>query len=365
MKKTILLIIVINSINFSQFFDKSSRIIPADKIINYSDNRPSAKFRMNAEDAGIVFKHGMGPDSCDYLGARDIWVWKFESNYYMHYDGAGPKGWLTCLAVSKDLQNWVSKGKIIDFGKPGSADCASSSYGTVYKDGDKWHMFYLGTPNTSGPPEYVPSFPYLTMKAESNSLFGPWQKKYNITPFVNEPKTYYSSTASPGCIIKHGTEYLMFFSAGTDKPIKRTIGIARTKNLDRSWDIDKNPIVPLEEQIENSSIYYEEHNKTYFLFTNHVGIKNNREYTDAVWVYWTNDINHWNAMNKAVVLDSLNCKWSKIIGLPSVIQVGKRLAILYDGKSDFGKSVDIKTHINRDIGLAWLNLPLIPPIKKK
>ena len=37
MKKTILLIVVINSINFSQSLDKSSRIIPADKIINYSD----------------------------------------------------------------------------------------------------------------------------------------------------------------------------------------------------------------------------------------------------------------------------------------------------------------------------------------
>jgi len=64
------------------------------------------------------------------------------------------------------------------------------------------------------------------------------------------------------------------------------------------------------------------------------------------------------------VLDSFNCKWSKIIGLPSVVQVGKRLAILYDGKSDFGKSVDIKTHMERDIGLAWLNLPLRPPTKK-
>ncbi|MFZ1288781.1 MAG: hypothetical protein WAR79_01730 [Melioribacteraceae bacterium] len=63
-------------------------------------------------------------------------------------------------------------------------------------------------------------------------------------------------------------------------------------------------------------------------------------------------------------MDSINCKWSKIIGLPSVVEVGKKLAILYDGKSDFGKSVNIKTHMERDIGLAWLDLPLVLPQKK-
>ncbi|MFA7421906.1 MAG: hypothetical protein WCZ90_19645 [Melioribacteraceae bacterium] len=88
----------------------------------------------------------------------------------------------------------------------------------------------------------------------------------------------------------------------------------------------KNPIVSSEEQIENYSIYYEKYNKAYFLFTNHVGIKDKREYTDAIWVYWAKDINKWNPENKAVVLDSFNCKLSKIIGLPSVVQVGKRLA---------------------------------------
>lgn len=363
MKKILLFMFVLISSIFSQHNVGGSRIVPAESITLYSDNRPSANYRLNAEDVGIIFKHGSGPDSCDYLGARDIWVWKYKNTYFMHYDGAGPKGWITCLAVSKDLQSWVPKGKVIDFGKPGSADCASSSYGTVYYDGNKWHMFYLGTPNTSGAPEYVPAFPYMTMKAESRSLFGPWIKRYDVVPFANEPGTYYSATASPGHIIKQGGEYLMFFSASTEKPITRTISIARTKSLDGSWQTDKYPIIPSEEQIENSSIYYEKSNKTYFLFTNHVGIKGKGEYTDAIWVYWTTDINKWNPENKAVVLDSLNCKWSKIIGLPSVIRVGNKLAIFYDGKIDFGKSVNIKTHMERDIALAWLNLPLIPPEK--
>ncbi|MFA7421907.1 MAG: hypothetical protein WCZ90_19650 [Melioribacteraceae bacterium] len=59
-------------------------------------------------------------------------------------------------------------------------------------------MFYLEPPNTSGSPEYVPTFPYMTMKAESNSVFGYWNKRYDVTPFTIEAKTYCSSTASPG-----------------------------------------------------------------------------------------------------------------------------------------------------------------------
>ena len=34
-----------------------------------------------------------------------------------------PKGWLVCLAISKDLKTWEKKGPILDFGKPGSV-CA-------------------------------------------------------------------------------------------------------------------------------------------------------------------------------------------------------------------------------------------------
>ena len=144
----------------------------------------------------------------------------------------------------------------------------------------------------------------------------------------------------------------MFFSAS----MKRTIGIARTRNLDGPWTIDPAPIVPPEEQIENSALYYEPANQTWFLFTNHIGLEGH-EYTDAVWVYWTKDLNRWNADHKAVVLDGQNCTWSrKCIGLPSVVKVGDRLAMLYDAPGG-----DSKSHMRRDVGLAWLDLPLTPP----
>ncbi len=326
------------------------------KTDKYRDGRPFTNLRIDAHDAGVVLQHGDGPDSCDVYGARDVWVFEANGVYYLHYDAAGPEGWLCALATSTDLIHWQKKGAVLKLGTPGSEDSKSASYGTTYFDSTEWHMFYLGTPNTSPPPDRVPSFPYLTMKAKSTSPEGPWIKQYDVTPFRPQLDTYYSVTASPGHIIRHKGQYLQFFSASVlNNGVWRTLGIARTKDLNGQWNIDAQPIVPLAEQIENSSLYFEEANDTWFLFTNHVGI-NSEEYTDAIWVYWSNDLNRWDATHKAVVLDSQNCTWSKrVIGLPSVIKVGNRLAIFYDGLQEQGTG-----HMHRDIGLAWLDLPLKP-----
>jgi hypothetical protein len=278
----------------------------------------------------------------------------------MHYDAAGPKGWLCSLAESKDLVSWEKKGPILDFGKPGEDDSRSASYGVTFLEGDDWHMFYLGTPNVSEPPDLVPSFPYLTLKARGKGPGGPWIKQKDVVPFRTKPGTYYSITASPGHIIKYGDEYLQFFSCTTRKPgnpsVQRTLGIARTQDLDGPWTLDPEPMVPIEEQVENSSLYFEESIGTWFLFTNHIGIDGG-EFTDAIWVYWSKDLNKWDPANKAVVLDGENCTWSKkCIGLPSVIPAGKRLAIFYDAPGGISTS-----HVKRNIGLAWLDLPLSLP----
>ena len=149
----------------------------------------------------------------------------------------------------------------------------------------------------------------------------------------------------------------MFFAAATGPPFRRTLGIARTRDLDGAWQVDPQPMVPLDEQIENSSLYFEPTNQTWFLFTNHVGLDTRGEYTDAIWVYWSKDLNRWDPRHKAVVLDGRNCPWSTdCIGMPTVRRVGDRLALLYDAPG--GTSVD---HMRRSIGLAWLPLPLKPP----
>jgi predicted GH43/DUF377 family glycosyl hydrolase len=329
----------------------------------YADGRPEAKLRMDAKDQGVVIKHGDGPGQCDARGARDIWVYEADGTYYLHYDGAGPKGWLACLATSKDLVHWEKKGPVLDFGGKEEMDSASASYGVTYFDGKTWHMFYMGTPHTTPAPDLIPSFPYLTMKAKGASPAGPWTKQKEVVPFRTKPGTYYSMTASPGQVVKLGDTYLMFFSSTTTKPgnpcVQRTLSIARTRDLDGAWTPDAQPIVPIEEQVENSSLYYEPSTKTWFLFTNHIGLDGG-EFTDAVWVYWTLDLNQWNPKDKAVVLDGRNCTWSKrCVGLPSVLKVGGRLAILYDAPG--GASL---SHMNRDVGLAWLELPLTVPVPK-
>lgn len=330
---------------------------------HYIDNRPDAHYRINAVDAGIILKYGDGPDSCDVYGAREAIVNEENGIYYLFYDGAGKDGWLACLVESKDLKTWTKKGAILGLGKLGTNDSKSASSPWVIKEKDTWHMFYLGTPNTTPAPDRIPSFPYLTMKAESKSLEGPWVKQYDVIPFPPKAGSFYTVTASPGFIVKYKNEYLQFFSGATkdSNGIKRTLGIARTHNLNGSWEVDSIPVFPSIEQVENSSLYFDKKSKTWFLFTNHIGINQNREeYTDAVWMYWSKDINKWNTDHKAIVLDSLNCTWAKgAIGMPSVIKVGNRLALFYDGHE--GNSIG---HMRRDIGLAWLDLPIKLPANK-
>jgi arylsulfatase A-like enzyme len=317
---------------------------------------------MDAKDQGVVLRYGDGPDQCDWLGAREAIVFQSGGTYYLHYDGAGPRGWLACLATSTDLVHWTKKGPILDFGKPGEPDSACACSPWVYFDGELWHMFYVATPLATPPPERIPAVPYLTCKATSRSPAGPWIKQKDLVPFRPKPGTYYADTANSGYVLKHGDEYLMFFSAAAfssdaARVLKRTLGIARTKDLDGPWQVDPQPSFPPEEQVENSSLYFEPANQTWFLFTNHIGIDRRGEYTDAVWVYWSKDVNRWDTQCKAVVLDGRNCSWSKdCIGMPTVIPVGRRLALLYDAPG--GTSVN---HMRRSIGLAWLDLPLAPP----
>jgi len=325
----------------------------------YDDGRTAAQLRMEARDYGVVLHHGEGPDSCDAHGARDAWVFEYQGMYYVHYDGAGLRGWIACRAKSKDLMNWEREGPILDLGKPGDKDSKSASYGIPVHDGKQWHLFYMGTTSATDPPDLIPVPPYFTLKATAKTPLGPWKKQKGVIPFLPKAGTFYSATASPGHTIENpGGGYLHFFSGSEGEHLfKRSIGIARTTDLNSAWSIDAQPIVPPEEQIENSSLFYQEENKTWFLFTNHVGIAGGNEFTDAIWVYWTKDLNTWDPKAKAVVLDGNNCTWSKrIIGLPSVLRVGSKLALMYDGTSN-----DDLGHMRRDIGLAWLDLPLIPP----
>ncbi len=320
----------------------------------YPDGRPAAELRLPATDQGAILRHGDGPGGCDALCAREAMIFEEDGVYHLFYDGASAEGWRACLAVSTDLVNWDKQGPILDLGDPGEMDSAAAISPWVYREGDEWHMFYVGTPN---PGNGVPGFPYLTFKARSKALAGPWRKQKDVVPFRPAPGSYYSVTASAGHIVKDQGVYLQFLSSTTDEG-KRTLGLARTRDLDGVWAVDPEPILPVEEQIENSSLYFEPTCRQWFLFTNHVGLEEGTpEYTDAIWVYWSADLYKWKPENKAVVLDGANCTWSKrCLGLPTVLPVGPRLALFYDAPG--GDSI---SHLHRDLGLAWLDLPLRTP----
>lgn len=332
-----------------------------DNTKRYRDRRPATTFRLNAEDAGPIIRHGTGPNQSDMLGAREAICFRSGKTYYLHYDGAGPKGWLACLATSRDLRNWEIKGPVLDLGASGENDAGTASSPWTIHDGKWWHMFYVGSRTTTPPPNRIPAVPYFTLKAKSKDPEGPWTKQREVVPFQTKSGTYYADTASPGPVLKQNGEYLMFFSAAAysddRKHFKRTLSIARTKDLDGTWQIDSQPILPPDHQIENAALYYERSNKTWFLFTNHVGIDEGGEYTESIWVYWSPDLNKWNPENRAVVLDPTNSIWNvQYIGMPSVVKAGKRLALFYDAAPRKAGA-----NMGRDIGIAWLDLPLKVP----
>lgn len=334
-------------------------------VKSYSDNRPVALKRLSAFDQGVVFRHGQGPDSCDAIGAREPSVVLHEGIYHLFYDGAEPNvGWLACLATSKDLIEWQYHGPILDFGAPGAPDSHTATSPWFLQHEGLWHAFYVGCRKTSPAPDCVPFGPYLTCKAESESLAGPWRKRYDVVSVTADQGTYRGETASPGYLFHYNGLIWMFFSAAEGEisedrvSITRSLGLAHAPHPDGPWTALEAPILPMVEQIENSSLYYEEENETWFLFTNHIGIDGaGLEYTDAIWVYWSKDPTRWNPEDKAVVLDGENCFWSHAcIGMPSVVKANGCLQLFYDAPG--GDSV---SHMRRDIGLALLSLPLIPP----
>lgn len=335
-------------------------------LSTYPDGRPVARLRMEADDAGVVFRHGSGPDGCDELGAREASVVVDDGVYHLFYDGAkAGVGWLACLATSTDLVSWERHGPVLDLGAAGRPDSATATSPWFYREGERWHMFYLGARATSPKPDCVPAPPYLTCKAEARHLRGPWIKRYDIRAVDPVAGTYYGETACPGFLFRHRGGLRMFFSAAKGEifdsgevRLERTLGLLSADSPDGPWTVSAEPILPSSEQIENSSLYFEPENKLWFLFTNHIGLAEGTEYTDAIWVYWSRDPERWDPDCKAVVLDGGNCAWSsRCIGMPSVVKVGPRLALFYDAAG--GASIG---HMHRDIGLAWLELPLRPPV---
>jgi hypothetical protein len=314
-------------------------------------------------DTGIVMPFGGDcPGDCDEYGARDTWLFYDPQDplypYKFTYDGSGPNAWLSALAVSNDptLRNWTKKGYITHLGPQGSKDSASASYLTTNFINGQWVGYYLATPTVSPPPGRVPIAPYYSMAALAPTAYGPWtqldQGGYSIFP-----------EGSPGPIFLNpndptGTEWWQFCTG-----CGASIGAVKTTNLTGNWTQIANLIT---DPVENVSLYYEESNGLWFLFTNHVGPDQlGMMFDDAIWVYWSNNLLNWPLDQKAVVLNRTNVIEPSFqvgrVGLPSVMRVpgnDTHLAMLYDGG---GTRDNVSYNENCSVALAWLTLPLTPP----
>jgi predicted GH43/DUF377 family glycosyl hydrolase len=90
-------------------------------VSSYLDGRPGAHLRLDANDQGIVFEYGNGPDGCDDLGAREASVLFHDGVFHLFYDGAkADVGWRACLATSSDFKNCKHYGPVLELGTEGS-----------------------------------------------------------------------------------------------------------------------------------------------------------------------------------------------------------------------------------------------------
>ena len=300
------------------------------------------------------------PGDCDTYGARDTWLFYDSSDtatpLHMYYDASGKAGWLASLAVTADpsLRSWVKRGTLLSLGPPGSTDSASASYLTPYYDTVKaqWVGYYLGTPTVSPPPYDVPIAPYYSVLATAPASAGPWTQPHSAAIFPR---------GSPGPVmpspLNDGSYWMFCTGCGA------SIGLATTRDLYGAWS-DALPLIT--DEVENVSLYFEESNGLWWLFTNHIGPDaQGMAFDDAIWAYWSANLTSWPLAQKAVVLNRTNVIEPSFqvgrVGLPSVLRVpgnSTHLALLYDGG---GTRDGVSYNINCSVALAWLQLPLVPP----
>ena len=319
---------------------------------------PAPTLRLPVVDHGRVLVHGGALDGSDALGAREAIVFTDPaepSRLLMHYDGAGPQGWLACLAESVDGgRSWTSSGAVLPLGRRGSYDSASASSPWVARDElGGWHMYYLGARKATAAPRRIPVPPYTVLHATSLSPRGPWTKR---GPAVLPAKgTWYGQSVSPGPVMHHQGSWLMHLSGYSS--VGPTLGLARAETLDGPWYVDARPLLPASERLENAALHHDAVTGLWWLFANHIGTTPGSDgllYTDGIWGYVSSDPTSFSAEQRVLVLDADSTPWTRVIGMPSVVPALGGLAVFYDGIEGRLRT----DHMGRDIGMAFLPLPI-------
>ncbi|GGD46735.1 hypothetical protein [Paenibacillus nasutitermitis] len=307
-----------------------------------------------------VLEHG---DRMDSNGAREIFLFEHEGLFYMHYDGNGEKSWSCCQAVSKDLIHWEKRGEQLEPGLAGEVDHGGACYGPTFCFEGKWYLYYVSVENTSGAPFYIPALPYRTGLAVADQPEGPWTKVSTDLFTLGGVGSWNEGCICAPYIIHQDGKYLAFYSASTTGPdYYRTIGLAVSDSPSGPWELSPEPLLPLEEQLENASLYFEPACALWFMFVNHVGRdEKGQEFTEAVWVYWSPSLSEWNAEDKAVVLDASNIPWvTQAVGLPSCLIADGKLWLGFDACKEPVNAIN-RGNAHRDLGMARFDLPLRPP----
>ena len=319
---------------------------------------PPPSLRLPVIDRGPVLKHGTAPGGVDRLGAREAIVFKDPAEpgrLLMHYDGAGPQGWLACLADSTDNgMTWTTHGQALWLGTPSSYDTASASSPWVVQDLDgSWHMYYLGARKATAAPRRIPVAPYTTLHATAASPRGPWTKR---GPAILPAKgSWYGQSASPGPVMRHDGYWVMHFSGSSSEG--PTLGLARAESLNGPWYVDSSPLLPASERLENAALHHDPLSGLWWLFADHIGTTPGSDgllYTDAIWGYVSKDPTAFSTSQRVLVLDGQSTSWTKVIGMPSVVPTTGGITMFYDGIAGRSRT----DHMGRDIGMAYLPLPL-------
>ena len=314
--------------------------------------------RLPVIDRGRVLVHGTAPDGADSFGAREAIVFpdpEDTGRLLMHYDGAGPRGWLACLAESTDQgASWSTSGAVLSLGRKGSHDSASASSPWVVQDElGLWHMYYLGARNATSAPRRIPVPPYTVLHATSPSARGPWTKR---GPAVLPAKgSWYGQSVSPGPVTAYDGYWLMHLSGFSSTG--PTIGLARAESLDGPWYVDSAPLLSASERLENAALHHDPVTGLWWLFANHIGTTRGSDgllYTDGIWGYVGSDPTSFSAEQRVLVLDTESAPWTRVIGMPSVRPTAGGLAVFYDGIAGRTRT----DHMSRDIGMAFLPLPV-------
>ena len=168
---------------------------------------------MDAADSGPILRHGVGPDRCDFLGAREAICFRFKGTYYLHYDGAGPTGWRSLSGRERGIcgigicgvQCWIwgrraqtMRGRRARLGR-----CSTASGGTCFM----WAR-ERQRPRRTG----FRQCPTSRWRRRARIRRGRGGNKMWFRSGLRQG-TYYADTASPGQVVKLGDEYRMFFSA--------------------------------------------------------------------------------------------------------------------------------------------------------